>query len=158
MQNSRAETRLFRADTLMSEQLVRIEQAGEEHLRERWKDMFGKEAPATMDSGMIARAIAYRLQAQVYGDVRLGQALVRQGQSEAEAEADARAYASVKLIRSWGGELHEVEAAGDRFLYRGESWRSLSAIAHHITGTKYNGLTFFGVSDRAHLSRAVRRG
>lgn len=156
MHNSTSATRLVLADTVVSEQLVQIKQASAEQLRERWNDMFGKEAPLTMDPGMMGRAIAYRLQAQVYGDVRLGHALVRQGAGE--AEGDARAHASVKLIRSWGGELHEVEAAGDRFLYRGESWRSLSAIARHITGTKYNGLTFFGVSDRAHLSRAVRRG
>jgi hypothetical protein len=145
--------RQVRTDTLLSEQLAWLEQADLQQLRERWKETFGLSAPVSLRRGMLARAIAYRLQAQVHGDVRLGDALVR----DAGPLAAAPAAHGVKLIRSWRGELHEVEAQGDRFVYRGESWRSLSAIAREITGTKWNGLTFFGVNDREDLSRAVRR-
>ena len=145
--------RQIRTDTLLSEQLVWLEQADLQQLRDRWRDVFGLSAPVSLRRGMLSRAIAYRLQAQVYGDVRLGEALVRDGTLlAAKPAADG-----VKLIRSWRGELHEVEAQGDRFVYRGETWRSLSAIAREITGTKWNGLTFFGVKDRDDLSRAVRR-
>ena len=147
--------RHVRTDSLLSEQLARLQHADLVELRDGWREAFGISAPVSLRRGMLARALAYRLQAQVYGDVRLGGALVRDGTplSAAKPAADG-----VKLIRSWRGELHEVEAQGARFVYRGETWRSLSAIAREITGTKWNGLTFFGVKDREDLSRSVRRG
>ena len=143
----------FRTDTLLSEQLAWLEQADLHQLRARWEVIFENSPPRSLRPGMLARAIAYRLQAEVYGDVRLGQALVRTPAPHAGPNDSA-----VKWIRRWRGELHEVQALGDRFIYRGQTWRSLSAIAREITGTRWNGLTFFGVKDRADLSRAVRRG
>ena len=50
-----------------------------------------------------------------------------------------------KFIRQWQGKTHEVEAAGPAFIYNGETYKSLSAIARKITGTQWNGKLFFGV-------------
>lgn len=142
-----------RTDTLLSKQLAWLDHADLHQLRARWMEVYETSPPQSLRPGMLARAIAYRLQAEVHGDVRLGQALMRTTASEAKP-----ADSAVKLIRSWRGELHEVQAFGDRFIYRDQTWRSLSAIAREITGTRWNGLTFFGVQNRGDLSRAVRRG
>jgi hypothetical protein len=48
------------------------------------------------------------------------------------------------LIREWRGGRHEVTALENGFEYGGRKFRSLSAIAFHITGTKWNGPAFFG--------------
>jgi len=50
-----------------------------------------------------------------------------------------------KFIRQWQGKAHEVEAIGSAFIYKGENYKSLSAIARKITGTQWNGKLFFGV-------------
>lgn len=51
-----------------------------------------------------------------------------------------------KLFREWQGEAHEVEVMPDgRFLYRSQSFKSLSAIARYITGTPWSGNAFFGL-------------
>ena len=145
-----------RTDRSLAAKLQSVETANLEDLRLAWTERFGRREPAAcMREGLMRSAIAYRLQAQVYGDVRLGQALVREG-PDGDDPVAAETSAGVRLIRTWQGELHEVQGVGDRFLYRGQSYKSLSAIARQITGTRWNGLTFFGVRDRADLSRAVR--
>lgn len=54
--------------------------------------------------------------------------------------------AGVKLIREWQGDVHEVQVVGSQqFLYRQQTYKSLSAIARTITGTAWNGHAFFGL-------------
>jgi hypothetical protein len=53
--------------------------------------------------------------------------------------------AGTKLIRSWKGEVHEVLARGNEYVYRGNTYSSLSRIAREITGTRWSGPLFFGV-------------
>ena len=144
-----------RTDRSLAEKLQNLETATLEDLRLTWTKLFGREPAACMREGLMRSAIAYRLQAQVYGDVRLGQALVREG-ADGDDSTASETSTGVRLIRTWQGELHEVQGVGERFVYRGQSYKSLSAIARQITGTRWNGLTFFGVRDRADLSRAVR--
>jgi hypothetical protein len=50
------------------------------------------------------------------------------------------------LRREFGGEIHEVEVLPDGFIYRGERFPTLSAVARHITGTRWNGFRFFGLA------------
>lgn len=154
MMQTNVPSRDVRTDTSLAEKLKALETASTEELRTYWAELLGGEPPAGTRVGLMRSAIAYRIQAQVYGDVRLGQALVREGGDNTGAAATASD--GVRLIRSWQGELHEVQGVDDRFLYRGQTYRSLSAIARQITGTRWNGLTFFGVRDRTDLSRGVR--
>jgi hypothetical protein len=60
-----------------------------------------------------------------------------------------------RLLRSWQGETHEViaESTG-QFLYRGKAYRSLSAIARTITGTRWSGPTFFGIATASQAQKA----
>ena len=50
-----------------------------------------------------------------------------------------------KLIREHHGIKHEVIVLENGFSYDGERYKSLSAIAYKITGTKWNGKRFFGL-------------
>ncbi len=47
------------------------------------------------------------------------------------------------LRRVYRGETHEVVVRDSDFEYRGKAYASLSAIARVITGTNWNGFTFF---------------
>ncbi|MDL1951780.1 DUF2924 domain-containing protein, partial [Acidobacteria bacterium ACD] len=47
------------------------------------------------------------------------------------------------LTRLHRGVEHRVTVLADGFEYRGERYRSLSAIARRITGTPWNGFLFF---------------
>ena len=50
-----------------------------------------------------------------------------------------------RLVREWDGVEHCVTVLADGFEYDGRSFRSLSAIARAITGTRWNGPLFFGL-------------
>jgi len=50
------------------------------------------------------------------------------------------------LKKTYKGELHEVIVGEATFEYRGQSYRSLSALAKQIAGCAWNGYTFFGLA------------
>jgi hypothetical protein len=52
-----------------------------------------------------------------------------------------------QLIRAWKGERHEVRVTEKGYIWRGNSWASLSVIAREITGTRRNGPAFFGLRE-----------
>ena len=53
-----------------------------------------------------------------------------------------------RLIREWQGVEHTVTVLDDGFEYQGRPYKSLSAIARAITGTRWNGYRFFGLRER----------
>lgn len=50
------------------------------------------------------------------------------------------------LGRAFRGTTHEVVVHEADFEYRGVRYRSLSAVARAITGTRWNGMAFFGLA------------
>ena len=62
--------------------------------------------------------------------------------------ADNRPLSGTQLIREYDGVQHVVTVRADDFEYEGRPYQSLSAIARHITGTRWNGWTFFGLRAR----------
>jgi hypothetical protein len=53
--------------------------------------------------------------------------------------------AGTRLLREWQGVEHAVTVLTDGFEYDGRPYKSLSAIARAITGTRWNGWLFFGL-------------
>ena len=62
--------------------------------------------------------------------------------------ADERPLAGTRLLREWAGVEHVVTVLADGFEWEGRPYRSLSAIARAITGTRWNGWRFFGIRHR----------
>jgi hypothetical protein len=58
------------------------------------------------------------------------------------------------LTRSFKGKTVKVCVLPDGFRYQDRRFRSLSAVAEHITGTRWNGYVFFSLQNR----RSERRG
>jgi hypothetical protein len=50
------------------------------------------------------------------------------------------------LTRDFKGRTHVVKVLTDGFEYEGRTYRSLSAIAGEIAGTRWNGFLFFGLN------------
>ena len=51
-----------------------------------------------------------------------------------------------KLIREFKGRRYSVTVLQNGYDYNGKKYKSLSAIANEITGTRWNGKKFFGVA------------
>ena len=106
----------------------------------------------------MARAMTYRLQAAVFG--ALSSETERRLADLARRFAADRGFTPVSgqalkpgsaLVREWRGVRHEVRVAEEGFVYQGQPYRSLSSVAQHITGTKWNGQAFFGLRKSAKL-------
>jgi hypothetical protein len=54
------------------------------------------------------------------------------------------------LMRRFGGQEILVKVLDRGFEYQSRNYRSLSAIAREATGTRWNGLLFFGLTERRH--------
>jgi len=124
-------------------------------LRALWTQRWG-QPPQYRSKDLIIRALAYRLQVQNEGG--LPSASARRMALYAVKFMDDRKFTPTpgpvlkpgsSLVREWQGASHEVAVTADGFLYRGRRFRSLSQVAQTITGTKWNGLVFFGLKARA---------
>jgi DUF2924 family protein len=108
--------------------------------------------PRHASRAFLVRAVAYGLQAEVYGglDARTRGLLKKAGQAigKPSRTQPRRLNKGSKLLREWHGETHEVFVLDKGFAWRGETYSSLSAIARAITGTNWNGWTFFGLGRR----------
>lgn len=112
-------------------------------LRETWRERFG--APPTFRSTEILRLLlAWRIQAVALGGLDKGtrDALARTGPVVAEGQ-DLGVGATLR--RCWNGEDHVVTVLDGGFEWKGQTFRSLSAVATAIAGTRWNGPRFFGL-------------
>jgi hypothetical protein len=125
-------------------------------LKQQWRELFGKEPPS-FNRAYLQSRLAYRIQELAYGGLKpetrarleaLGEQLDGGNVVLRRIRADSRPLPGARLVREWQGVEHVVTVRPDDFEYEGRPYRSLSAIARHITGTRWNGHTFFGLRGR----------
>ena len=81
------------------------------------------------------------------------------GDEAASAPIEPRLKPGARLVREWHGRAHSVIALDDGFEFEGRRYRSLTQIAHAITGARWSGPRFFGLADRrAGRERSEGRG
>lgn len=136
-------------------QLAVLRTAPIEALRAKWRELFEREPPLYNRRYLESR-LAYRIQELAYGGLKpetierleaLGDEL--EGKTGRRRRAvETRPIAGTRLIREWQDVEHCVTVRNDDFEYQGRPYTSLSAIARAITGTRWNGLVFFGLKNQ----------
>tara|TARA_R110000787_G_scaffold27063_3_gene75288 strand:- start:274 stop:702 length:429 start_codon:yes stop_codon:yes gene_type:complete len=116
-------------------------------LMQRWRTAYGQDAPARLSRILMKKAIAYEIQVRAFGGpsartIRSLKAAAKSGAAVAPRRQPGR---GTRLVREWNGILHEVDVLDEGFMWRGQLYRSLSAVAFAITGTKWSGPKFFGI-------------
>ncbi len=138
-------------------------------LRQRWKDVFGEETKQRHRRYLIKR-LAWKLQEDLIPQLTPEQeARVAKYQQEYEAmppeewfprggnrgaqkvsrkphtrARDSRLPPTGSIIeRRYKGRDVVVKTLDSGFEFEGRAYRSLSAIAHEVTGTTWNGYAFF---------------
>ena len=124
-------------------------------LKAEWRRLFESEPPQ-FNRRALENRIAYRIQELAYGGLKpetvkrleaLGD--LYDNVTTRRIRHDARPVVGTKLIREYQGVEYTVTVLADAYEWQGRPYRSLSAIARAITGTRWNGLTFFGVKRHA---------
>ena len=137
-------------------QLATLETLSLEQLHEQWRDLYGGEPPHYKRQFLIKR-LAYRIQELFYGGLSEA-AKTHCGTSPgatrwrgwtSRVSGNPRSKADIlpgtRFVRIWKDRRHEVLAHENGFEYEGRMFRSLSAVAREITGTRWNGRLFFGL-------------
>jgi Protein of unknown function (DUF2924) len=121
-------------------------------LKQQWRVLYNSEPPYRISRELLTRAVAYRIQEQVYGGLkpstrRLLIHLADNARSgrPLRLEPSAPASAGSVLMREWHGVTHEVRVLDRGVLYRRKRYRSLTEVAKLITGAHWNGPQFFGL-------------
>jgi hypothetical protein len=137
--------------------LATLQTAPIEELKQQWRELFGKEPPS-FNRAYLQSRLAYRIQELAYGGLKpetrarleaLGEQLDGGNVVLRRIRADSRPLPGTRLVREYGGVQHVVTVRADDFEFEGRRYASLSAIARHITGTRWNGWSFFGLKGRA---------
>jgi hypothetical protein len=142
-------------------------------LRTKYREVFGEESKSS-NKQFLFRRIAWRMQANAEGGLS-ERARRRATEIADEADLRIRAPKSFSTESASGGEWSDgsqrqrdcrlpapgtlltrrvedrqvvVKVLGDGFEYESRRYRSLSAIAREVTGTRWNGLLFFGLAER----------
>jgi Protein of unknown function (DUF2924) len=140
-------------DTVLA-QLAALKAAPVADLKQKWRNLFDREPPP-YNRRFLESRLAYRIQELAYGG------LSEETVERLDALADelegkkprrqtllkSRPISDTRLIREWKGVEHCVTVRHDDFEYQGRPYKSLSAVARLITGTRWNGLVFFGLKN-----------
>ncbi len=134
-------------------QLAALPRKSIAELKEVWRELYQAEPPLYNRSFLVKR-LAYRIQELVYGGLS-ARTVARLDALADEEEArlqgkprrriTGRPVAGTRLVREWQGVEHHVTVLVDGFEYQGRTYRSLSAVARSIAGTRWNGPLFFGL-------------
>ena len=140
------------SDSLLA-QLAALPGKTTPELKQLWRELYDRDAPSFNRDFLIKR-LAYRIQELAYGglSVRAAAKLDRLIDEE-EARLNGklpkrrgdRPIAGTRLIREWKGVEHTVTVQACGYEYQGRPYKSLSAIARAITGTRWNGPLFFAL-------------
>ena len=156
-------------------ELVALDALDAPALREKWKQLYRRDPPPRIRARLLRLGVAYRIQEMAFGGlkpetVRLLRKLAAElraerraklaGSTENEAvvprvmSATPRLSPGTQLMRSWNGSTQIVEATADGYVWRGATYRTLSGVAQAITGTKWSGPKFFGLTQAAGTKRS----
>lgn len=136
-------------------------------LIDKWSEHYGSPPPKAISTRLLVYAITYAVQIECHGGLsrRSEKELLRlaesasarhQCQPSGESPVSVRRKSSgrtgaaprlgTRFVREWNGKSHVVEVLDKGFVWQGKTYRSLSAIASTITGSRWSGPRFFGLA------------
>src|SRR4249919_941822 len=115
-------------------------------LKQLWRDLY--------DRPFLVKRLAYRIQELAYGGLsaraeaklkELVEEEDRRLKGKLPVRKGDRPITGTRLIREWQGVEHCATVFDDGFEHQGRKYKSLSAIARAVTGTRWNGPLFWGL-------------
>lgn len=123
----------------------------------RWTALTGSAPPKRSTAKLLALALAYEMQLRSSKEAQkveraISKALDRSPTASARRKDPRRLSPGARLLREWRGPTLAVDVVDGGYVFEGERYASLSAIARKATGVARNGPAFFGLRDRSGAS------
>ena len=124
-------------------------------LIEQWRRLYDCSPPKYLSLQLIQSALRWEEQARVMGGIpaKTLRALHNAGEPKA-ANTITTLNAGAVLVREWNGRTYQVSVLEHSFLMDGKDYTSLTAIAQKITGAKWSGPRFFGLTGKRGVKHA----
>jgi hypothetical protein len=147
-------------DASIGDEIVHLRGLDLKGLRSRWQSVFQRAAPDHLPRHLLFAIIAYRIQADRFGDLdqETKQVLDQADAKSTNVSMSTRLVSfdqkrieltpGTVLVREWDRHSQRVMVMTDGFAWNGQTYDSLSKVAFAITGTKWNGPRFFGLRDK----------
>jgi hypothetical protein len=128
-------------------EIARVRSLFGDALRRRWQSVFGRSPPDSLTPDLLRRMIAARVQEQAFGTLDRATLKLLDGLARREGARTAERNLKIGtvLVRDYQGRRHTVTIEPDGYVWEGNPYSSLSAIARAITGTAWSGPRFFAV-------------
>jgi hypothetical protein len=113
----------------------------------RWRDLHGATPPKYVTQDFLIRALATSLQERALGGLARSECKALTALAEGREDPRRKTLkAGTRLYRQWRGVSHEVLITDDGCRWREKDFQSLSQVARAITGTRWSGPRFFGLT------------
>lgn len=138
-------------DLILIKQIMDLKSKTLNELNKLWDKMYDKP-PAFRTKQYLVPKLAYRIQELAYGglDTETEKQIISAAKDIDKKAVKGAKYTpavGTKIVKEYKGKIYEVLAVENGFAYCGTVFKSLSAIATKITGTKWNGLKFFNIGE-----------
>jgi hypothetical protein len=143
------------SDTVLA-RLAALKTTPTPDLKRQWRDLFETEPPP-YNRRFLESRLAYRIQELAYGGLKpetierleaLGEQLDGGNLVLRRTRSEDKPISGTRLIREWQGVEQCVTVRDHDYEYQGRPYKSLSAVARAITGTRWNGWIFFGLKNQ----------
>ena len=124
-------------------------------LIEQWRRKYSCSLPKYLSLRLIHSTLAWDAQAKATGGVptKTLRALKDAGRAQ-NLVSTTNLKAGITLVREWNGRTYQVSVLEDGFCMDGKDYTSLTAIAQKITGAKWSGPRFFGLTGKRGVKHA----
>lgn len=136
----------------MKKSMLNVENMNFVELREKFHELYG-DIPHPVNNRTMKKRIIYRIQEMYLGGLsEIDRNLLLQLVPSKKIPIAPTMVSVPKItpgvhyVREWKGKNYNVVVISDKcFEFEGRRYKSLSAVAREITGTRWNGKIFFGV-------------
>jgi hypothetical protein len=157
----------------IGDEIAALANLSREELAALWQRAHGSAVPKGTRHDLLIRSAAWQLQAKRFGglspntrraltaaikEVERGLMARSSRYPKLAAEDDPgcadkpvatlhsrRLSPGARLIRDWNGKSHVIDVIENGFVFQAKVYKSLTAIAHQITGAHWSGPRFFGL-------------
>lgn len=129
--------------------LNELDRMSGKELREHFKSMRVGQIPKNASRSFLTGHLAWANQVRNLGlDPKGLRAQQIQQLRQAKRQSKSLYKVGTRMVREWQGTTYEVTIEENGFSWNGERYRSLSEIARKITGTRWSGPRFFGLTKK----------
>lgn len=130
-------------------QIDELQRMDLEALKRRYREVVG-EAPRTNSVPVLKTTLAWRIQEAALGGFTEAESKQLDKVAGAVKRKKTELLPGTRLVRTWHGKDYVAVARdGGAFEFDGRIFSSLTALATHITGARWNGKAFFGIGATA---------